>query len=690
MRPEAAPSEVAGAGVALWRRLRADWFAAVTVVAAVAAPVAAARHLRARVDGELEPALTRATGVPTRIGGVEAGLTGNLVVRDVAVGDLLTAETVEASVSLDSLLAGALSPDEIRVTGPRVRAVTDGAGHSAWKDVLARLAARRHPGGGGGGGGHRLRRIVVSGGDLVAEVPGLRVVARDVELHPSGHGVRLVTGSVAVTSTDRRRHVDGAFERIGADVRLPELAVERAAAVGGRVVADLGGPSLVADAVAVIRDRPDGPWRATATVDDGGAPRALAIAAEAGPGGRAIALAGDRVPLAFLAPLTGAIDLSAAHASGRVTVGLGATADVHGELALTGALVAHPAIADQPVPLDGTLRFAATRIGDRVDLAELVIGRGAATLDGHGWLRWGRRGPTAGELTVALPETPCRGLIDALPGPLRGHLDQLAVRGTITGTAVAAIDLDAELGDGVHLAVTGANRCEVAAEPPGADARALAGVADHHFPDGTTAAVGPGLGDWVDLDTLPAYVRGAFVAAEDARFWEHDGFDLAQIARSLEIDLREERFARGGSTISQQLVKNAFLHQRRTLARKLEEAVLTWRLEAVLSKQAILARYLNVIELGPGVFGVAAAARHWFGRAPQALTVHQAAFLAALTPAPRTISARLATGHKLDPDTAGRVGVVLRAMRRAGVIDAATARVAESAALDLRPAALGR
>jgi len=688
MRADAAPASELGAGSALWRRLRAERLAVLTMVVAAAAPLAAARYLQHRVDDDLEPALSRATGVPTRIGGLEAGLTGTVVVRELVVGNLLAADAVEASVSLDSLLSGELSPDEIRVTRPRVHAVTDDAGHSAWKDLVARLAARRRPG--TSGGGHRLRRIVVSGGDLVAEVPGLRVRARDVELHPSGHGVRVVTGAVAITSTDRRRHVDASFERIGADIRLPELTVERAAAVGGRVLADLGGPTLSADGVAIIRDRVDGPWRSTAIVDDGGAPRALSIAATNGPGGRALAVSGDRVPLGFLAPLTGALDVDDAHASGRVTLGLGATVEVHGDVELTGARIDHRAISDGPMPIDGRLSFAVTRTGDRLDLATLAIRRGAAQVDASGWLRWGPRGPTAGEVAVALPETACRGVIDALPRALRGHLDAMAVRGSIAGTATVSIDLDAELGEGVHLALTGVNHCDVAAEPPGADARALAGVAEHRFPDGTTAAVGPGVGDWVELDQLPAHVQGAFVAAEDARFWDHDGFDLAQIARSLEIDLREDRFARGGSTISQQLVKNAFLHHRRTLARKLEEAVLTWRLEAVLPKTAILARYLNVIELGPDVFGIAAAARHWFGRSPQALTVRQAAFLAALTPAPRTISARLARGHKLDPDTAGRVSVVLRAMRRAGVIDAATARAADAAPLELRPAALGK
>ena len=198
--------------------------------------------------------------------------------------------------------------------------------------------------------------------------------------------------------------------------------------------------------------------------------------------------------------------------------------------------------------------------------------------------------------------------------------------------------------------------------------------------------IGPGVGDWVDPAHLLPHIRGAFVAAEDARFWDHRGFDAVQIARSLEIDLREGRMARGGSTITQQLVKNSFLHQRRTLARKLQEAVLTWRVEAVLDKKTILARYLNIVELGPGVYGLAAAAQYWFGKPAAHLGVREAAFLAALTPAPATMSRRLLAAHGLDPATAERVEVTLRAMRRAGVI----AAVPMKTPLNFRPAAIGR
>ena len=168
------------------------------------------------------------------------------------------------------------------------------------------------------------------------------------------------------------------------------------------------------------------------------------------------------------------------------------------------------------------------------------------------------------------------------------------------------------------------------------------------------------------------------------------GFDPEQIERSLAIDLDSGKLLRGGSTISQQLVKNVFLGPERTLARKLQEAVLTWRMEARLDKKVILERYLDLIELGEGVRGVGAAARYWFARPAEKLSVRQAAFLAALTPAPRTFSRMVRASGGLAPEVADRVDIVLRAMRVAGVIDRATMERARREPLHLAPAALGR
>jgi membrane peptidoglycan carboxypeptidase len=189
---------------------------------------------------------------------------------------------------------------------------------------------------------------------------------------------------------------------------------------------------------------------------------------------------------------------------------------------------------------------------------------------------------------------------------------------------------------------------------------------------------------------LHHYVLGAFVAAEDGRFFEHHGFDPTQIARSLEIDLRDHRLARGGSTISQQLVKNAFLTQRRSLDRKLEEAILTWRLESRLDKKTILERYLNIIELGPHIFGIRPASQYWFSVSAREMSVKQAAFLAALTSEPQTMSRRIRHAGGLDAESAARVDIVLHAMYRDGVIDKEQYETARETPLHFASSALKR
>ena len=669
---------------------------AVTLALAAGVPYAAARYLGHRVDDTLAPALTAATGQPVTVGGFDASLTGTVRLRELRVGTLFAADALEASIALDSLLAGELGADELRGIGPRLRAAIDADGHSEWHDVLARLAARRQrQPGAPSHGGHRLRRIVVSGGDLVALAGGVEIRARDVELQPEAGGVRVVTGVVTVRGARGAYRGTAELARLGADVALPGLTVERAIATGGRAQIITGATALELSGLDLIRDRVGAPWQLRAEVDDRGAPRRI-VAALAGVGGeRALGLELDRVPLAILGPLAPPIvDVDGARASGRLTIAVDRAtrhgAAVTGRLILDGGHLRHRALADEPVPIDGTLDIDAHLGGDRLELIELGLSRGAASMSVAGFARWDGGRIVALDATAALAPVECRALVDALPGPLRGPLDQLAMTGAMSAAAHVAFDLTVpvpEGEDGVTFDIDlDRHACVVTADPPVIDPRRLATATPQMFPDGHEAVVGPGVGDWVDPMKLPAYVRGAFVAAEDARFWDHRGFDAVQIARSLEIDLREGRMARGGSTITQQLVKNSFLHQRRTLARKLQEAVLTWRTEAVLDKRAILARYLNIVELGPGVYGVAAAAHHWFGKPARYLTVREAAFLAALAPAPGSMSRRIAAAHGLDPATAERVEVTLRAMRRARVIGAVPLKTA----LPFRPAAIGR
>jgi len=135
-------------------------------------------------------------------------------------------------------------------------------------------------------------------------------------------------------------------------------------------------------------------------------------------------------------------------------------------------------------------------------------------------------------------------------------------------------------------------------------------------------------------DLSPTLVR-AIVLSEDGRFWSHDGFDWAELKSAAERDLETKSFARGGSTIPQQLAKNLYLGTKKSITRKLKEAILTVKLENALEKARILELYLNAVELGPGVFGVEAGAQHHFKQSAARLSPHQAALLAAMLPAPR-------------------------------------------------------
>jgi len=140
---------------------------------------------------------------------------------------------------------------------------------------------------------------------------------------------------------------------------------------------------------------------------------------------------------------------------------------------------------------------------------------------------------------------------------------------------------------------------------------------------------------WVTYDKISLNLKRALVAAEDANFMEHEGFDWDAIQKAYEKNLKKGKIVAGGSTISQQLAKNLFLSGRRTPLRKVQEALITVMIETVMSKQRIFEIYLNSIEWGNAVFGAEAAARYYFNRSASNLDAWEAARLAAMVPKPR-------------------------------------------------------
>jgi len=168
---------------------------------------------------------------------------------------------------------------------------------------------------------------------------------------------------------------------------------------------------------------------------------------------------------------------------------------------------------------------------------------------------------------------------------------------------------------------------------------------------------------WVPLSRVSRHLIHAVIASEDQAFFGHGGVDWKAIEESIERDVAERRFARGGSTITQQLAKNLYFGTGKSLPRKVRELLVAQWLEADLTKARILALYLNLIEWGDGVYGCEAAARRWYGKPASDLSADEAAGLAAMIPNPRRLNPRV-SGARHDRATRR----VLWLMARAGYL----------------------
>ncbi|HEY6590064.1 MAG TPA: transglycosylase domain-containing protein [Actinomycetota bacterium] len=267
---------------------------------------------------------------------------------------------------------------------------------------------------------------------------------------------------------------------------------------------------------------------------------------------------------------------------------------------------------------------------------------------------------------------------DQLPTPWPRRLLRLAGIVTATSLLVAAVTL-AGLLPAAHRAMAAAEAAGGVAAPAGRllarpEARSVVQAAD-----GSVLAVLHGDQDRVvvALSAVPVRVRDAVLAAEDARYYQHGALDLRGIARAIAVDLTSGHLREGGSTIAQQYVKNVVTGDRRSLHRKLVEAVDAAALERTASKDRILAAYLNQVYFGDGVYGIATAAQHYFSRPVGKLSLAQAAALAGT----------IASPERFRP-TAGREALARRNLvldRMAAVGFASPARVAAAKRQPLAP-----
>ncbi len=149
--------------------------------------------------------------------------------------------------------------------------------------------------------------------------------------------------------------------------------------------------------------------------------------------------------------------------------------------------------------------------------------------------------------------------------------------------------------------------------------------------------VGPQNARWTASESIPSEMKWAVIVAEDANFYRHEGIDVTAIKNAIKYDLEKKRFARGASTLTQQVAKNLYLSREKTITRKLEEIYLAKRMEQELTKGRIIELYLNIVELGPMVYGIGHGARYYFDKPASALTPRECAFLAAMLPGPQKV-----------------------------------------------------
>lgn len=285
------------------------------------------------------------------------------------------------------------------------------------------------------------------------------------------------------------------------------------------------------------------------------------------------------------------------------------------------------------------------------------------------------------DLRLSMPRQDCGAVARSIPPALIPRLEGWELEGEMDFAARFTLDMDFIYG--LTLDVDGdLTGCEALSLGEHVNVNELARYDWTHFPIEPERGrledvpVGPATPHWTSPSQIPLFVKAGAIVTEDRGFASHQGVRWDLIGKALRLDLHKERFVYGGSTITQQLVKNLFLTREKTLSRKLEELIVSWQMERHFSKEEILTFYLNVIEYGPDLYGIRRAAAFYFGKAPAHLTPAEGAFLMGLKPYPRA-GYRQWERQKLNSWWVGRVKSVLTRMNTLqGAISAADVRAA--------------
>jgi hypothetical protein len=660
-----------------------------------------------------EAAIERATGHRASVGGLRPGLR-TLEARDVVLfgagpfASAPLARVARLSVALGGPGRGAFSPRAVLAEGVMVTYLRAGAVDNVRGPVtdsptpaVAAAGARRRD--------HVALSLRRGRLEAFVRLPGGETVSlRSEELMAD----RSPAGDVSARLGRLVVDVAGALSVTAPRVELEAAAgVRRLSAQPVRVSVPAGGVLL--DGLEATGEMTDARARFALVAPDrarGAGPPAFEASADIAGGGVRAQLQTRGLSLVALRPLARRfgvhLDGARLDARAQLDAEAGAAGQLSFDVGLAGLEVSHQRLDREPWRgLDlaarghGSVSLAARRLVlERAQVTGLGLAlevRGALDLAPALRGQWHLETPKHAPLV-------CAALLPAQAAPVREVLAGMDLEGRL-GLGMSLL-FDAEAWEDLALELALEPRCRVRREPARLQELlpALRGGGRRHPPGGAPPdpaqparlaqpappaqpaqlPIDRGHRDYVPLGAMPAWLPAAFLTAEDGRFFAHPGFDLEMIRRALAHDLEVADFARGASTITQQLAKNLFLGPERTLARKLEELVLAWRLHELLPKRRILELYLNVIELGPGIRGVKRAAEVYFGKPVAALTPLEAAHLAALTPNPLGYARRFREG-RVDEGWLLKLYDLLGMMKRSGRLSAAELAAARNARLSL-------
>jgi len=591
------------------------------------------------VQHRVLPEVARRLGAPVECG--EVVLRGGYVeLSDVAVhrptapgaAPLLRLDRVIIDVDVPSVLRGQVAIVSVDIDGGSIELRADAHGDDlAW--LLGRVSTATGPGNAEplpNGSPGRLRAPIAAR-NLSVSLFDNRLAA------PPRAGQPVATASqVEIQRTDRGVAVRSATVILPGGTTLTDVAGTAGRTDRGDLAARVGGAVNGAPEArwALSGQFPVGAGRQPAGWPSGNLrfeAKDLPVAPFAG------LLRALRAAPAGLPPEARALDLAAESISADLAIAVGGERlRAVGQLDARTVAAHHPALSAAPVRLaaiggsiDATLDWR-----DSTNLAaSMTIDAGGVNHEVNATLRW----PGAVELRWTVPEVACQTALDSLPLGLVPRLRGFELDGRFASDVHIAVDLN-DLERTVFDTAIDIDGCRVQRAPKAVAASRFRRSFGHTtLIDGGRSrfVVGPRNPNFVRVADVSPHLVNALLTTEDSRFFRHRGFSADEFRTALVRNLQAGRFKYGASSITMQVVKNVVLGPKKTLSRKLQELFLVWYFESELRKDRLLEIYLNVIEFGPGLFGIKRASQAYFGKAPADLSPAEAAFFSSIVPAPR-------------------------------------------------------